>query len=598
MHPSPARALFLALGVFAATVAGAQTITEEIEVRVINVDVIVTDRQGATYPGLKREDFQLFEDGRPVEIKYFSRISDGEMQLDPEPGQTAVAVAQDVKGVRTPTTWVVFIDQTNMRPARRNLALRQLRTFFETALEEGDKAMLTSIDGQAFRVRQNVTPDRNLIAAALRNAEKERVHNGPALLEANQIRSEISRADPEDREYEYIAQSIAYKINFLIEDEAKRTRNAIAAMGALLDLVGRVEERVALLYVGAGFNTLPGSALAQAWQVAFSHLEIRRDIAPNPEDHRPMLELDLKHLFDRLSGSRITLYTISPGDSGLPSVEDPGLASYATVAGARATESETLGDRAVIAEASVGREMASRTGGLTFKANTSLANQLGAVRRDFNDYYSLGYVPTGDPGRTRSIRVKVDAPGARLRYREAARERTRWEEAGNDIVAALVAPHNIIRAPLVARNPTVASQKKEQANPLGIEVEAEQPLRDLKSRDHLLPFKFNMELDALTFQRRGSAHTAHLVFRFALAGPDGTLWPLESREQLLSIPEGEVPSNAGAVAYSWHLDLGPLRIPPDVPLRRGGMKLNVTVEDRATNLRSVITVPVPKPGRG
>jgi VWFA-related protein len=597
MHPAH-RSLLLALGVFAAISLDAQTVTEEIEVRVINVDVIVTNRSGAMIPDLKREDFQLFEDGKPIEIKYFSRISDGEMQLDPEPGQTAAAIPDEVKGVRTPTTWVVFIDQTNMRPQRRNLALRQLQSFFETALEPGDKAMVASIDGQAFRVRQNVTEDRRMILGALKAAEKERVHNGPAMLEESQLKREISRAEPEDREYQYIAETLAYRINFLIQDEVKRTRNAITAMGALLDLLSRVDDRVALMYVGAGFNTLPGSALEQAWQVAFSHLELSRTLAPSAEFHRPLLEMDVKRLFERLSGSRITLYTISPGESGLPSVEDPGLSAYATVAGARATESEVLGDRAAIAEASVGREMAARTGGLMFKANSSLARQLGAVRKDFNDYYSLGYVPTGDPGRTRSIRVKVNAPGARLRYREAARERTRWEEAGNDIVAALVAPHHVIRAPLVARNPVAATEKKEQANPLGIEVEAEQPHRDLRSKDHLLPFKFNMQLDSLTFQRRGSTHTAHLVFRFALAGPDGTMWPLESREQLLTIPQGEVPANVDAVAYSWHLDLGPLRIPPDVPLRQGGMKLNVSVEDRSTNLRSVIVVPVPKPGRG
>jgi VWFA-related protein len=591
-------ALLLALGVFAATPALAQRVTEEIEVRVINVDVIVTDRSGTTVPALKREDFQLFEDGQPVEIKYFSRIDDGEMQLDGEPGQTAVE-PDDLAGVRTPVMWVVFIDQTNMRPQRRNLALRQLQAFFRTALEEGDKAMVASIDGQAFRVRQNVTGDRKMVLDALKSAERERVHNGPAQLEKSQIKADIARAEPEDREYEAIAEALAHRINFLIQDEVKRTRNAIAAMGALLDLLSRVDERVALMYVGAGFNTLPGSELEQAWQVAFSHVDsISRLTRPSAEIHRPMLELDVKRLFDRLSGSRITLYSISPGESGLTSVEESGITAYATVAGARAAESEVLGDRAAIAEASVGREMASRTGGLTFKANSALSRQLGAVRKDLNDYYSLGYVPTGDPGRTRSIRVKVNAPGARLRYREAARERTRWEEAGNDIVAALVAPHQVIRAPLVARNPVVATEKKEQANPLGIEVEAERPQRDVENRGHLLPFKFNMELDALTFQRRGSSHTAHLVFRFALAGPDGTLWPLESREQLLSIPQGEVPANADAIAYSWHLDLGPLHIPPDVPLRRGGMKLNVTVEDRATNVRSVITVPVPKPGRG
>src|SRR5688572_28844226 len=62
--------------------AMSQLITEQIDVRVVNVDVVVTDRQGHRLPGLTRDDFQLFEDGKPVEIAYFSRYADGRMELD------------------------------------------------------------------------------------------------------------------------------------------------------------------------------------------------------------------------------------------------------------------------------------------------------------------------------------------------------------------------------------------------------------------------------------------------------------------------------------------------------------------------------------
>lgn len=44
---------------------------ESVEVEVANVEVYVTDREGRPVSGLTRGDFQLWEDGRPVEITHF-----------------------------------------------------------------------------------------------------------------------------------------------------------------------------------------------------------------------------------------------------------------------------------------------------------------------------------------------------------------------------------------------------------------------------------------------------------------------------------------------------------------------------------------------
>jgi Ca-activated chloride channel family protein len=44
----------------------------EVEVNVVNVPVTVTDAEGRFITDLKREDFRVWEDGQPVEVRYFS----------------------------------------------------------------------------------------------------------------------------------------------------------------------------------------------------------------------------------------------------------------------------------------------------------------------------------------------------------------------------------------------------------------------------------------------------------------------------------------------------------------------------------------------
>ncbi|HEY4597756.1 MAG TPA: hypothetical protein VIJ02_15255, partial [Thermoanaerobaculia bacterium] len=47
---------------------------EQIEVRVVNVEAVVTDRQGNRISGLKPGDFRLEVDGKAVPIEYFNEV--------------------------------------------------------------------------------------------------------------------------------------------------------------------------------------------------------------------------------------------------------------------------------------------------------------------------------------------------------------------------------------------------------------------------------------------------------------------------------------------------------------------------------------------
>ena len=586
--------LFLSLFAFAQTeTPAAPQFGEAIEVRVIDVDVVVTDAKGNPLTDLTREQFELYEDGKRVDVAYFSRIVGGRIADLPAAAPAAPdAIAQPAPPAaapKTPLTWVVYIDQTNFPPQRRNQAMRQLQLFLQNAIAGGDRGVIALNDGRSFRVRQGLTDDPKLLMEQLAKMEKERMAVSPTLNRQNQIRNEIRRVESGDPQFAFLAQSIANDIAALIDEEALRTKNAIRAMGALLDTLVRLEGRVALVYVGAGFNPLPAIDLTNVWRSRFS-AEAGSSFGPRPEEQRDSIQREITRLYENFSAQRVTVYTIHGGEqSGGPtSVED---------AGQLETHLASSTDVGALTEAGLAREMAQRTGGLFFKVNQQLATQLDTVRRDLSNYYSLGYRPTGRQGQQRNVKVKVTVPGARVRHRLNVRERTQNERAAGAVVAAMVQPPQPrVAQKLETRAPAIPAAEATAANPLGVSVVAERPKVDGWGRDHLVAFNFSLQLDALTFVKKNNLHRADFVMHFALVGKDGAVYPLESREQSLAVPDADLPAakENALVSYSWHVDLAPLKIPEDLPAKEEGLRLTVTVEDRASGTRSVVTVPLGK----
>ncbi len=74
--------LLVGLWLLAGDVSGQQRttaagFTDAVDVRVVNVEVVVTDPQGRRAQGLKAEDFQLFVDGEPEPIGFFAEVAGG-----------------------------------------------------------------------------------------------------------------------------------------------------------------------------------------------------------------------------------------------------------------------------------------------------------------------------------------------------------------------------------------------------------------------------------------------------------------------------------------------------------------------------------------
>lgn len=535
----------LLLAVLCAAAAAAQEsplFVESIEVRVVSVDVVVTDANGKPLTGLTRDDFELLENGKPVEISHFSRIAEGRLEHDPA-GSAAAADAAE-PAARNPVLWAVYLDQTNLRFARRNQALRELRRFLGGAMGEGDRAIVATFDGQVFKVRTGVTADRAFLTRTLEALEKERFHMGPAASQEIWARRDIENVtDPIEE-----GPALSRTVNIIVDGEAMRTRDAIRGMGSLLDVISGADARTAIVYVGAGFNLLPGLAITETFRRRLP-MWAEGINAPRPEDRKFELEKEMSNLATRISASRATVYSIHAGDQsvGMLGPEDGG--SFESVGG-------VVGEGSHLTEIGSVREIAERTGGRAFRAGPNLAAELAVVATDLNHYYSLGYTPKGEPGRTRDVDVRVRIAGAQVRHREAVRERSPAEAASDAVVTALF-------------NPT-------ESNPLAVRVQT------APKRGKLLPVRVQVPLDSLTFLPQGDIQRAGLVFHFALAGKDGSVFRLDSRELPLAVHRADF-----AKALTQHVSYQ-----VSVPLQGAGMRLAVSVQDRIAMTRSLVTVPL------
>lgn len=169
-----ARRLRLALALLAAAVSAGPSslpaqeapslrLRSEIDVRVYNVEVGVTDRSGRPVGGLTAGDFQLRVDGRELPIQYFAAIDDrgspaGEAPAAPPSGDHSA-----------PRSYLVFIDNSLAIAPYRNALLRDIASQLD-ALGDDDRMAIVEFDGARVRPLTPWTADRVALRGALAEA--------------------------------------------------------------------------------------------------------------------------------------------------------------------------------------------------------------------------------------------------------------------------------------------------------------------------------------------------------------------------------------------------------------------------------------------
>jgi VWFA-related protein len=563
----------------AATPATQEVFVEQVEVRVVNLDVVVVDRDGNRVTGLGKDDFEVREDGQVVAVTNFLAY-DAPLPASPptRPGQrprrtapsaadpqaATYAVDLDLTALPPPLVWAFYVDQERLEPGPRSELFRELRDFAARAVGPRDFALAASFNGQALELLSPLAQGPEAADRALEKAAKQRGYTHGLAARRAALQREIAQVDAPGAFAASEAQRLLLAIDNLVEEEVQVARRSLGSLRDLLSLVSGVEGRVILVLGGAGYDTRPGEALYRLWQGRFGSLfaaQLGGNAGERELDNR---WVDIPREYGRLlraaNAGRFTAYTIHAGGGRGPNVSAEGSGEdrvYDPFAGA---DPAALGQAASIAG------IAETTGGRSFISGADLDERMEAVRLDLASYYSLGY----RPARERSdgyhrVDVRVRREGLRVLHRAAVTVQEREEQAASSAVSALLAEgplDNLYGAVVEVGTP---STEKRRGGQKLVPITVKVPLREVV----LLP-------------AGNGKHQGKLRFHFALRDDKGAFRRLDSKPLVFDVPDDQL-----AVARGQHVAY---RV--EVPLPAGSYRFATAIEDELGGTSGVAAAPV------
>ncbi len=160
-----------------------ETFSSSIDVRVVNVEAVVTDRGGQRVSGLTAKDFRLRVDGRETPIDSFAEIGGEKGGLvAASAGPAGTAGSPETAAPPQGRSLVVFIDESFAVKTHRDVVLRKLATQLGQ-LEATDRVAVVAFDGSRMAVLCDWTSDHGALAAVLAKAQL-RPANGVATVGA------------------------------------------------------------------------------------------------------------------------------------------------------------------------------------------------------------------------------------------------------------------------------------------------------------------------------------------------------------------------------------------------------------------------------
>ena len=124
---------------------------ETVEVRVINLEVVVTDKQGLPVTGLSPNDFALKVDGKELPIGYFTEVRGGDA-IEAGAGEISVpGMPQVAPGTPVGTSYLLFIDEFFAIERDRDHVLDRI-TADLAQLRPEDRMAIVAYDGQKLEM--------------------------------------------------------------------------------------------------------------------------------------------------------------------------------------------------------------------------------------------------------------------------------------------------------------------------------------------------------------------------------------------------------------------------------------------------------------
>lgn len=517
-------------------------LVENIDVRVINVDVVVTDRRGNPITGLKKEDFEILENGVSKPISNFYEV-EGRVAKNvvaeaaaPAPAPTTPPARTDEVPENMKRRIIFYVDNLSLAPFNRNRVFSEMKDFVKTTMRPGDEAMIATYN-RSMKVRVPFTRDANAIVTALDSLAGE---SGLGI--AN--RSDRKSTEDRIREAESYTEAIGHARTYAASLEHD-LRQSVASLNALLTTLAGVEGKKILVLTSEGFPIQPGReafymidemSREKGWNTGSTMLETMTYDGTNL----------IQSVAKTANANGITMYTVHA--AGLTggvemSAEHATPVSYGVSRAAANNTTESM------------QLMADMTGGLASVQTNNFAEAFKRIQRDLESYYSLGYrAGTERVDRQRYLTVKVKNKDYRVRARQTFVEKSTFAEMSDRVTASLL--------------------YRVKDNDLGMIARIGQP-RPTGDGYFRVPIDINIPMSALALLPQGDIeHAGGFDIYVVVANKDGDMSDVARKSHQFRVPNSEIKSVGGKM-YTYTLEL---------LMEPGLNKISIGVVDQISNV--------------
>jgi VWFA-related protein len=571
-----------------------ETYSEVVDVSVVNVEVVVTDKSGRPVLGLDQSDFELLADGRQVDLTNFFEMNGDSPHSPTDYPAASTAPVDATAGV----TAVIVVDNSSIHPTSRKALFDRLRQYLLEQVVGETRYIVVSM-GPGMKLEVPTTTDRNQVLLALQRIEKQSSlfaanegqrkmllsRLGHASLRRYQPRSPLLESDPEFEDAIRVAKDLAITTRTLAEQRYQSVKKTYQTLAHLSDALAGLPGRKALLYLSDGLPLRPADSLFEAWTGKYENWVIQNEDdmrlhsrSPDaPSDFYRLMtsnvssQFDLQNQLNRLvtsaSAAKVAFYPVSAGggNATFVSAEVSGAGMHGDV-GAGGMQRNSTRTENLTRDATLLR-MAEDTGGAALLRSTNIGDFINRMQQDFTNYYSLGFEPPEDgaDGKLRDLQVKVGNGQFIVRYPRGFVAKSWRQKLGERTAAAAI--------------------YAQESNPLGVQVDPGVESPD--GNRFLVPLMVKIPFEQIRLIHKDQHFNAQLTVLVLVSDADGGLSETHRVDLPIKIPDTRVLERMNQTAA----------YPVELRMQKGRKRIAVGVRDHLSGAESAINIEL-QVGRG
>jgi len=386
-----------------------EPLEHEVTVELIVVEVFVTDKKGNFVDNLTKDDFEIYEDGKKVEIQYFAVVIP-EKEIRKE---EAIAEIEEREEPQRPKEMklVILFDNLNTNRWYLNSQWPKIQEMFKALSGNVEETMIMELNRRSgARIIQPFTSDQNLLSDVFskfkvdmwKDFEKEVLKDQIAELAMEALLSQQDRIIPNP---EFIMRALREEEKYF---RRQRLADSLSAFLAAVNHIRRFDGIKSVLLVSDGFPVGGRGDFVKIFD------PFRLFGGKKYFDQREAFDKFLK----LINQEKLIFYAFSPGIISAASGEEWSKEFFRL------------------------EQIAEETGGVYLRGAKKYENFVEVLGRDLTHFYDISYTPlekTRKSGYHR-IEVRVKKPGLIVRFKKGSSDFTAEEQERINDASAFLSP--------------------------------------------------------------------------------------------------------------------------------------------------------------